>query len=193
MVQKPFDADNKLEFKLRPYLGFIPSSDQADFLREDSSQRMKCLDEVRLLHSEKLMRSSDLKQRATVLWKIRIAASMRLLLPEYRSWLARRVVRYRLGTHERWWTLGSKTVAIDVSVGLPPKEIVIKLLQRRKNLVFFSKSPQRLLNALESIKGGIDRTSEDGRAAFDLWDKAVSWACAEQCFDPNIISCKFFR
>ncbi len=185
------DSLNPLMSKPIQYIQHIPSDIALDDQRENAQTRRKWLKNARISEIERLFRIKDLKEKAHSLAELRAAAASRFLMIDYRSWLARRVVRYRLGTHESWWRLSSVWVVIDVSQGLPPQEIVTRLLMRRKKLVFFCADQYVLSKALESVKSGFDRTTIEGQFCFDIWDKAVFWTVAEKCYDHTAIILKF--
>ena len=194
---------------LRPWLeSFLPKHDDRAFHRTDYTKalppesqiveqrtephlRAAWLSQVRVDTSFPLIRERSTGVRALTLAQMRAAASIRFLHGDYRAWLSRRVTRYRLGIHDRWWNASTNLIVIDVSEGLPPAEVVKNILLRRKRIIFTAADHEVLRSALESIRGRFDRRDSEGRDAFNAWDQSVCWVSAPRPSEARSLRCSF--
>lgn len=182
--------DDRL-FHRTDYTRALPPEAQIVEQRMDPNQRTTWLSQVRVDTSFPLLRERSIGVKATVLAHMRAAACIRFLHGDYRAWLSRRVTRYRLGLHDRWWNAATNVIIIDVSDGLPPAEVVKNLLLRRKRIIFTAADHEVLRSALESIRGRFDRRDSEGRDAFNAWDQAVGWVSAPRPSEARSLRCSF--
>lgn len=173
------------------YTKSLPSEAQIVEQRAEPHLRTSWLSQVRVDTSLPLLREKSLSVRAQTIAQMRAAACIRFLHGDYRAWLSRRVTRYRLGLHDRWWVGLTNLIVIDVSDGLPPAEVVKNLILRRKRIIFTSADHEVLRNALESLRGRFDRRDTDGRDAFNAWDQTVSWVSAPKPSDARSLRASF--
>lgn len=178
-------------FHRTDYTRALPSEAQIVEQRTDPNSRMVWLSQVRVDTSFSLLRERSVGVRALALAQMRAASCIRFLHGDYRAWLSRRVTRYRLGLHDRWWSAATNVIIIDVSEGLPPAEVVKNLLLRRKRIIFTAANHEVLRSALESIRGRFDRRDSEGRDAFNAWDQAVGWVSAPRPSEARSLRCSF--
>lgn len=188
-----FRAEGLVKFIQKSYPHEIPSLHDLEAKRLDAATRRAWLMEVRIDAATSSLRDRNQSHRAAALAYMRAAAAGRYLFSDYRAWLSRRVTRYRLGTHDRWWTTGSDVIVVNVTEGLPPQDVVTALLLRRKRLVFSATNSVKLRVALETMRGRFNRTNDQERDAFDLWDRWVHWVCAPLPEHSGIMSCTFYE
>lgn len=174
------------------YSKAVPSEHQIVEQRVEPHLRNAWLHQVRVDASFPLLRERSLGVRAMTLAQMRAAACIRFLQGDYRAWLSRRVTRYRLGLHDRWWVGLTNLIVVDVSGGLPPAEVVKTLLLRRKRIIFTAADHEVLRAALESIRGRFDRRDSEGRDAFNAWDQSVCWVSAPQASEARSLRCSFY-
>lgn len=141
---------------------------------------------------ESWRREKDPTNRFSRFAELQAASVDRFLSKEYHSWLSRRVLRYRFGYHDGWWVHSSKWIVFDVSAGFPPVELVKKLIDRRKHLVFFDLNAERLGNSLRSLRANLERQISDKTALAEIWSRFINWSVGRN-FEPNIPILRFFR
>lgn len=176
---------------LQTYIKGAGQIDAVETARADARTRRQWLEVARLESAFDAIRDKSPQAKAARLLEVRAAAATRFLMTDYAAWLSRRVARYRLGLHDRWWSIASDLIAIDISDGLPPQEIVKTFLLRRKKIVFISGQPEKMRSGLEMIRSQFDRNDVDGRNAYFIWDQAVSWVCPPKESSYKGIVCEF--
>lgn len=142
------------------------------------------------------LKERHLANRATAMASIRAGGSARMLFDDYRSWLSRRITRYELGAHTKWWSTADGLIVVDLSVGMPPQCLLKELLNRNFHLVLMARSEELLRDGLETIisrfqRGGIPRKeiieSWRGRLDWMIGDRSSSAATWIACYPSDLV------
>ncbi len=147
---------------------------------EDRSTLSLRRKQIALSHLEtghNALRERNIGARALTMSQIRAGCAARVLFEDYRSWLSRRISRYEIGSKDRWWTasVGSGTLAVDLSRGIPPQSVIYTLLARKIRLLLMAPSEEQLREYLETI---LSRSQKVGLSRKDLltsWRGRLDW------------------
>ncbi len=122
------------------------------------------------------LRERNIAARALTMASIRAGGAARLLFEDYRSWLSRRITRYELGAHDKWWTSGDGMLVIDMSAGVPPQSMIQTLLSRKIDLVLMSSSEDLLKEGVETVLSRSQRAGVSRKDILASWKGRIDWA-----------------
>ena len=122
-----------------------------------------------------VLRERNIAARAQAMSMIRAGGAARLLFEDYRSWLSRRITRYELGSHDKWWTSGDGMLVIDLSAGVPPQAMIQTLLSRKIDLVLMSPHDDLLKEGVETILSRSQRAGLSRKDILAAWRGRIDW------------------
>ena len=143
-----------------------------------------------------LLKERNISARAMAMSWIRAGGAARVLFDDYRSWLSRRITRYELGAHAKWWTTADELIAIDLAAGIPPHCLIQELLARNFHLVLMARSEESLKDGMETIlsrfqRGGVPRkeiiASWKGKLDWMIGDRSVTAVTWLACYASDLI------
>ena len=127
-----------------------------------------------------LLKERSVSGRAIAMSLIRAGGAARVLFDDYRSWLSRRITRYQLGAHAKWWTTADELIAIDLGAGVPPHCIVQELLARNFHLVLMARSEESLRDGLETIISRFQRGGVPRKEVIESWRGKLDWMIGDR-------------
>lgn len=121
------------------------------------------------------LKERNMQARALAMASTRAGGAARVLIDDYRAWLSRRITRYELGSHDRWWTQGDGIVVVDLSSGVPPHMMIQTLLSRNIHLVLSATSEDALKEGVETVLSRSQRGGISRKEVMDSWRGKVDW------------------
>ena len=127
-----------------------------------------------------LLKERNISARAMAMSWIRAGGAARVLFDDYRSWLSRRITRYELGTHAKWWTTADDLIAVDLSAGIPPHCLIQELLTRNFHLVLMARSEESLRDGMETILSRFQRGGVPRKEVMESWKGKLEWMIGDR-------------
>jgi enoyl-CoA hydratase/carnithine racemase len=126
------------------------------------------------------LKERNITARAVAMSLIRAGGAARVLFEDYRAWLSRRITRYKLGVHAKWWTAADELVAIDLAAGIPPHCLIQELLGRNFHLIFMARSEDSLREGLEIILSRFQRGGVPRKDVIESWRGKLDWMIGDR-------------
>jgi len=126
------------------------------------------------------LKERNLSARAMVMSSIRAGGAARVLFDDYRAWLSRRITRYELGAHDRWWTTADGLIVIDLSSGIPPQCLLEALIARKFHMVLMASSEELLRDALETVLSRFQRGGIPRKEIIESWKGKLDWIIGDR-------------
>jgi len=126
------------------------------------------------------LKERNLSARAIAMSVIRAGGAARMLFDDYRAWLSRRITRYELGAHDKWWTTADGLIVLDLSTGIPPQCLIEALLARNFRLVLMSATEEALKEGVETILSRFQRGGIPRKDVIESWKNKLDWMVGDR-------------
>lgn len=126
------------------------------------------------------LKERNLSARAMVMSSIRAGGAARVLFDDYRAWLSRRITRYELGAHDRWWTTADGLIVIDLSSGIPPQCLLEALMARKLDIILMASTEELLRDALETVLSRFQRGGIPRKEVIESWKGKLDWIIGDR-------------